>query len=286
MHVSSEKKPEPYKIAQNVTTSKTEKRPGGLLQSIGRALSRIYLRHMSQEVATVEQPVAGSVPIAVLVSDPSMFGGELLGKALQEAGFEITACVTTAEAVLSRVDERLPDVALISAHLQGARMAGFKALRELNISHPGLRVVMVVDEVDRETVVTAFRGGARGLFVRAEPLSSLLKCLCVVHAGQVWASSRDLDYVLDALALAAPLRHEAGSESILTKREGDVAALVAKGYTNQEIARKLYLSEHTVKNHLFRIFDKLNVSSRVEVALCTVGPSSPPELCPPELRRQ
>lgn len=206
-------------------------------------------------------------PIAVLVSEPSIFGGGLLTGALRRAGFDVTACVTSADEILCKVRERLPDVILVSVNLQGARLGGFKALRELNVSYSQVRVIMLADEVDREVVVSAFRGGARGVFVRAEPLSALFKCLRAVHGGQVWASSRDLDFILETLALAAPLRYVSQSERALTKREEEIAALVARGYTNHEIATKLYLSEHTVKNHLFRIFDKLNVTSRVEVAM-------------------
>lgn len=207
--------------------------------------------------------------IAVLVADLSRFAGELLGGALRRAGFEVTGCVTTAEELLCKVRERIPDVAAVSVNLQGARLGGFKALRELTISYPQVRVIMLADEADREMVVSAFRGGAKGVFVRAGSLSALFKCIRAVHGGQVWASSRDLQFILEALSLAAPLRCVDRGERVLTKREEDIVALVAKGYTNQEIAKKLYLSEHTVKNHLFRIFDKLNVSSRVEVALCS-----------------
>lgn len=213
---------------------------------------------------------SGDGVIAVIVADTGMFPGELLTGALRRAGFEVTGCVTTTEDLLCRVRERAPDVALVSVELRGDRMGGFKALRELTISHPKVRVIMLVDESDREMVVSVFRGGAKGVFVRAGSISALFKCIRAVHAGQVWASSRDLQFILEALSLAAPLRCVGRGERALTKREEDIVALVAKGYTNQEIARKLYLSEHTVKNHLFRIFDKLNVSSRVEVALSSI----------------
>jgi two-component system nitrate/nitrite response regulator NarL len=213
---------------------------------------------------------SNALNIAVLVADSCMFAGELLAGALRRAGFEVTGCVTTAEELLCRVRERVPDVALVSVDLRGARLGGFKALRELSISHSSVLVIMLADETDREMVVSAFRGGAKGVFVRAGSLSALFKCIRAVRAGQVWASSRDLQFILEALSLAAPLRCGGRADRALTKREEDIVALVAKGYTNQEIARKLYLSEHTVKNHLFRIFDKLNVSSRVEVALYSI----------------
>jgi DNA-binding NarL/FixJ family response regulator len=227
---------------------------------------------MKCKKSTTCEKKPSNLTIAVLVSDPSVFAAELLGGGLRRAGFEVTACVTSAEELLCKVRERVPDVALVSVNLRGARLGGFKALRELTISHAQVRVIMLADETDREMVVSVFRGGAKGVFVRAGPLSALFKCIRAVQGGQVWASSRDLQFILEALSLAAPLRAVSRDERALTKREEDIVALVAKGYTNQEIAKKLYLSEHTVKNHLFRIFEKLNVSSRVEAALYSTKP--------------
>ena len=114
----------------------------------------------------------------------------------------------------------------------------------------------------------AFRCGARGVFCRIEPLKLLSKCIQCVSLGQVWANSTELRYLLDALGETMPMRiidsHGAGN---LSKREQEVVRAVAEGLSNREIAQRLSLTEHTVKNYLFRIFDKLGVSKRVEVVL-------------------
>jgi DNA-binding CsgD family transcriptional regulator len=89
-----------------------------------------------------------------------------------------------------------------------------------------------------------------------------------VHQGQVWANSAELRFLLEALCESEPAGTiEPGTEAILSKREQDVVRCVAEGLSNREIASRLGLTEHTVKNYLFRIFDKLGVSSRVEVVL-------------------
>ena len=107
-------------------------------------------------------------------------------------------------------------------------------------------MIVVINSGDREVVVNAFRSGARGLFCFADyPFRLLCKCILSVHQGQVWANS----------------------EKLLTPREEQVVALVADGLSNREIAQELGLSEHTVKKYLFRIFDKLGISSRVELVL-------------------
>src|SRR5439155_2835648 len=99
-------------------------------------------------------------------------------------------------------------------------------------------------------------------------LKLLGKCILCVHQGQVWASSDELLYLLAAVAQPVPMRFTSVTgNSLLSARELDVVRCVAEGLSNREIASRLTLREHTVKNYLFRIFDKLGVSSRVEVVL-------------------
>jgi DNA-binding NarL/FixJ family response regulator len=130
------------------------------------------------------------------------------------------------------------------------------------------RVVMLLDIPDRDSVVQAFRAGCHGVFCRARSVKDLPKCIACVHAGQIWANSQELAYVLGALREPQPLRVvNSTGVPLLTNREMAVVKCVAEGLTNRETAAQLNLSEHTVKNYMFRIFDKLGVSSRVELVL-------------------
>src|SRR5262249_51231866 len=96
-----------------------------------------------------------------------------------------------------------------------------------------------------------------------------------VHQGQIWANSRELRFVLEALGEALPLRVvDARGTVLLSHREQEVVRCVAEGLSNRDIARRLGLTEHTVKNYLFRIFDKLGVSRRGEVVLCAYSVGS------------
>src|SRR5207248_860287 len=129
-------------------------------------------------------------------------------------------------------------------------------------------IVMLIDSSERGPVVEAFRAGVRGVFCRSESLKSLAKCIACVHQGQIWASSKELRYLLEALGEALPLRViDSRGTVLLSRREQEVVRCVAEGLSNREIAQRLGLTEHTVKNYLFRIFDKLGVSKRVEVVL-------------------
>ncbi len=120
-----------------------------------------------------------------------------------------------------------------------------------------------------------FRAGARGVFDRSEfDIRLLCRCIRCVAAGQVWASSEQIDYVLDTFTDTASLRVvSAGGENLLTRRERDVVRLVVEGLVNREVAQQLGLSEHTVKNYLFNVFNKLGVSSRAELILYAVSNS-------------
>ena len=133
--------------------------------------------------------------------------------------------------------------------------------------------MLLLRDPEPHLIVDAFRAGAKGVFCFSRSEFKLLcKCVTQVHAGQIWASSSDLGHVMEAFSQLAPLRVvNASGMKLLSKREEDVVRLVAEGFSNKGIASGLNLSEHTVKNYLFTIFDKLGVSSRVEVALYAVS---------------
>jgi DNA-binding NarL/FixJ family response regulator len=179
-------------------------------------------------------------------------------------------------------------VVLISVLLENDPKLGFQVARQLRAAHPATRLVMLLDRSERSSAVDAFRAGASGILCRSESLKFLPRCISCVHAGQVWANSRELRYLLDALSESMSARGTANASdaSILSKREQDVVTGVVDGLSNREqdvvtgvvdglsnreIAHRLKLTEHTVKNYLFRIFDKLGVSSRVEVVLYAFG---------------
>ena len=94
----------------------------------------------------------------------------------------------------------------------------------------------------------------------------------MVHDGQVWADSQDLHFVLEFLTRLKPLRQvkPGGGIRRLTPREAEVVQLLAEGMSTKEISLKLQLTEHTVRNYLSNVYDKLGVSSRVELALYAV----------------
>jgi len=206
--------------------------------------------------------------LRVLAADSTSMSTQLLVEALgRNAQFQVVEAPSSNAEILAMVKSERPDVALICSRLGENRQTAFDLVRNIRAERPSPRVVVLLDNSEPAAVVEAFRAGAHGIFCRTQPLRLLAKCIECVHSGQVWANSSELHFLLEALAqpTGANLIHLANSP--LSAREADVVRCVAEGLTNREIARRLKLTEHTVKNYLFRIFDKLGVSSRVEVVL-------------------
>jgi DNA-binding NarL/FixJ family response regulator len=221
--------------------------------------------------------------VNILIAEANQMNCQLVASALRPSRYRVAVVASATESMraLALLKEIQPDVAVISAQLKEGPLEGYRVLRELRPLRARTRAIMLLDSRSRESVIDAFRFGAHGVIFRDEPLETLGKCIHAVHQGQVWANSEQLGYVLDALTHALPLHvQDARGVNLLSRREEDVVRLVAEGMTNREISQRLRLSDHTVRNYLFRIFDKLGVSSRVELVLYCLQQrnSSPVEL--------
>jgi DNA-binding NarL/FixJ family response regulator len=225
---------------------------------------------------------ATSDAIHVLIADSNRMQAQLLASALRRhSEFRITICPVDSMAILRAVTIEPPRVAVLSLSAPADISETLLALRRFNLEHPGIPKIVLVDACDRDLAISAFRSGARGIFAINEAnLRLLCRCLLRVAAGQIWANTEQLNYLMDVIAEVPSVRVlNSRGNSILTPREEQVVALVAEGLGNRQIARDLNISEHTVKKYLFHIFEKLGVSSRVELVLYAVnnGDSRPVE---------
>jgi DNA-binding NarL/FixJ family response regulator len=221
----------------------------------------------------------GTKPIRVSVADANLMVCGLLSGRLRRR-FEVVGYTTSASNLLGLISSATPEVALIGCHLEDGNLTGLLVLPEIQIKHPEIRIVLLLDRSEPELVVQAFRAGAMGVFDRSQShFDHLCKCIVCVHQGQIWANTQQLKFVFNAMAQApSPWVANADGVNLLTKREEDLVRLVADGLGNREIARKLNLSEHTIKNYMFRIFDKLGISNRVELVLYALNSSRRPPM--------
>lgn len=223
-----------------------------------------------------------SANVRVVIAESSQMNCELVESAFRPRSKRVAIVGTAVHGsdALAVVKKTQPDVAVISAHLQEGPLEGYRVLRELRLTHARTRGIMLLNSRERDLVIDAFRCGTRGVVFRDEAIDVLGKCIHAVHHGQVWANSESMRSLVEALGQSMPtrLRETRGIER-LSKREMDVVRLVAEGMSNRDISVQLGISEHTVRNYLFHIFDKLGVSTRVELVLHCLqdGSPSPPE---------
>ncbi|MFZ0761030.1 MAG: response regulator transcription factor [Candidatus Sulfotelmatobacter sp.] len=211
--------------------------------------------------------------IRVLIVGMRMYT-QLLARALRpDQNFDPVE--TDCQEAATAVSNHRPQVALINVGADREPSKSFDIVRELGVLHPQTQVVVLLESNRPQLVLEAFRAGASGVLSRGESLDILKKCICCVHRGQVWANSGQLRLVLETLRSLLPAQFvDFSGKPLLSKREQDVVRGIAEGMTNREIAEHLKLSAHTVKNYVFRIFDRLGVSSRVEVVLYAVSQAS------------
>jgi two-component system, NarL family, nitrate/nitrite response regulator NarL len=218
--------------------------------------------------------------IEILIADRDNMAGQLMAGALKRCRnlFEVVGVATSSADAISQVETQKPNIALVSPELSDGAQSGFKVLQTLKDAQPQTAGIVMLHDSVREAVIASFRAGARGIFCRAESLKDLSKCIRTVHEGKIWASTRELEYVLDALARLKPVQMGTGTGSglaLLTPSEQQVVSLVGEGMKNREIAQQLGLTEHTVSNYLYRVFDKLGVSSRLELLLYAMSHQEP-----------
>jgi len=206
--------------------------------------------------------------IRILLADSKPIESQLLTGALTHEGFEVVACAADMESLASAAERQAPDVIIVNCSNDSSQ-AETSVLRSLHATQPHISKVALLQTDHREAVVQAFRAGARGIFsLSNSSFPVLCECIKRVYAGEISASASHLNYLLDSVCEVPSVRVLGVSgDNLLTSREEQVVALVADGLSNRDVATELGLSEQTVKKYLFRIFDKLGISNRVELAL-------------------
>lgn len=208
-------------------------------------------------------------PIRILLADSNELRSQMLTGALKRhPEFSVLNCPMDGDFTLQQLRQGGANVALICSDRRGPEIC-LPVIRRAHLATPQVAIVLLADLIGSDLVVNAFRSGVRGVFCHSEAnFRDLCKCIRRVHEGQIWATSQQLRWLLDVLTSVPSLRVlNVNGDHLLTEREEQVVALVSDGLSNREVATELSLSEHTIKKYMFRIFDKLGISSRVELVL-------------------
>lgn len=174
--------------------------------------------------------------------------------------------------------EMKPDILLLD--LAMPRHTGLDALRDLSATTGAtgpVRIILLTAAAEKKQIVEALQLGARGVVLKDSATQLLLKSIHAVMSGEYWVGR---DSVSNLVQYLRNLMQSSGEESKqkkfgLTPRELEIVSAVVAGYSNREIAEYFKISEDTVKHHLSNIFDKLGVSTRLELALFAVNQGLP-----------
>ena len=213
-----------------------------------------------------EATSAGTEPVRVLVVDDQelfrrglimLLGGDIDIEVVGEAADGITAtdlAITTA-----------PDVILLDVRMP--RRTGVEACRAIKEAVPATKIIMLTVSDEEADLYESVKNGAAGYLLKDSSIEEVAQAIRVVNEGQSLISPSMAVKLIDEFKQMSKPEREQGPALRLTERELEVLRLVAKGLNNREVAKELFISENTVKNHVRNILEKLQLHSRMEAVM-------------------
>jgi DNA-binding NarL/FixJ family response regulator len=195
----------------------------------------------------------------LIADDHTLFRSGLRGMLARAEGFEVVGEAKTGEEAVKRAAEVRPEI--IFMDIQMPNMNGIEATRRVVEANPAVGVVMLTMFGDDDSVFAAMRAGARGYVLKGADAEEVLNVVRAVAAGEAHFGPEIAKRLMGFFSAPKPTPSlEAFPE--LTAREVEVLDLIARGRGNAEIARQLYVSPKTVRNHISNIFTKLQIADR------------------------
>jgi two-component system response regulator DegU len=221
------------------------------------------------------------VPIKVVIADDHTLFRDGIRRILSlEKDILVVGEASRGDEVTKVVERTKPDVLLLDLKMPRGDIV--QTLLEIKEKNLPTKVLILTAYSEDENILNAAKGGARGYVLKGIDFPTLLQAIKAVHKGELWIDKempaadafeeiakgqlREIDDLSDDNAI-----------STLTKRETEILKLVAEGLTNEEIGKRIFISEKTVKTHLTNIFDKLKVNNRFKAALLIMGHAGNPE---------
>nr|WP_260407744.1 response regulator transcription factor [Planomonospora venezuelensis] len=207
----------------------------------------------------------------MIVDDHALIRRSLEMALAAEADIEVVGEASDGQEAVELADRLTPDVVLMDVRMP--RRSGIEATREIKASAPSVRIIMLTVSDEEEDLFEAIKAGATGYLLKNVQLDEVPEVVRGVHEGQSLINPAMAAKLISEFATMSRKEAERPPQlpvPRLTDREMEVLRLVAKGMNNREIAKQLFISENTVKNHVRNILDKLQLHSRMEAVVYAV----------------
>src|SRR4029450_8979912 len=213
----------------------------------------------------------------VIAADHTLFREEQKRMLSLEKDILVVRQASRGEEVTKLVERTKPDILLLDLKMPKGDIV--QTLLEVKDINPATKVLVLTAFSEDENILNAAKGGARGYVLKGIDFPTLLRAIKTIQGGGLWIdkelAAADVfeEIAQDQLDDRGDGREDNEAIKILTRRELEILKLVAEGLTNEEIGKKIFISEKTVKTHLTNIFDKLKVNNRFKAALLIMGRS-------------
>ena len=223
------------------------------------------------------------VPTKVVIADDHTLFREGIKRMLSlEKDILVVGEAARGDEVTKLVERTKPDVLLLDLKMPKGDIV--QTLLEVKDINPPTKVLVLTAFSEDENILNAAKGGARGYVLKGIDFPTLLRAIKTVQSGGIWidkelpAADAFEEIAQDqSTDISSNAREDNDAVKVLTRRELEILRLVAEGLTNEEIGKKIFISEKTVKTHLTNIFDKLKVNNRFKAALMIMGRTSNPD---------
>jgi len=209
----------------------------------------------------------------MIVDDHALFRRGLEMVLAGEPDIELVGQASDGAEAVEKAAESLPDIVLMDIRMP--RSNGIEACRAMKEAAPSAKIIILTISDEEEDLFEAIRAGASGYLLKDIPLDELADSVRAVNGGQSLINPSMAGKLLTEFATLArrdaedePAKHAPAPK--LTEREMEVLRLVARGMNNRDIAKELFISENTVKNHVRNILEKLQIHSRMEAVMIAV----------------
>ena len=208
-------------------------------------------------------------PVTIVIADDHTIFREGLRRLLEgEPAFRVVGEAEDGSEAIQQVRQLKPDILLLDIVMP--RVSGLQVLDELSAGRMPVRTIVLTAAIERSKAVETLQRGARGVLLKEASTAHLFKCIRCVAEGQYWVGREEVGDLVEYMRREVSAAQDERERLGLTGRELEIVSAIVAGLSNRDMASQFAISEQTVKHHLTRIYDKLGVSNRLELALYAI----------------